>query len=384
MENSVNFTNFITKGLETEERDERRIVKGHITAEVVDRQDEFVAINEVLAIMKNYMDVNPVVSDYHSNRMVGEVLKYEKSEIEGHPSIFVETEIYKKDGVTLYDKVWEKVQKHEYKGFSMGGGSKTREPMVKNGKLIMNLKNLELYEIALCPLPANPLAVITYVNEFAKAANLNLESSEGTDRIQCNGVLCEITKDGGNVNLVSSGAYGDSQDQRPNNTKRYETSLNKSDSGEYILKLKLDDSELKKQVAEIIAEEHRLLGEKPDKKEEKIHEKLKEEFKKDAIDSDVDVDIDHTGGDKKLKEMQKPIRGHDWDYWDNKLKDDYPDKETRSKVIGSMEAEDKKKSEVKKTLVSIVKHNNDFQRELETSELRKIAESNSELLKSIN
>lgn len=341
MENSVNFTNFITKGLETEEKDERRIVKGHITAEVVDRQDEYVAIDEVLSIIKNYMDVNPVVSDYHSNRMVGEVLKYEKSEIEGHPSVFVETEIYKKDGVTLYDRVWEKVQKGKYKGFSMGGGSKTREPMIKNGKLVMNLKNIELYEIALCPLPANPLAVITYVNEFAKAADLNLEQSfDGKDRIQCNGVMCEIAKDGGNINMVSSGAYGDSQDSNPNKTKRYETSLNKSDKGEYTLVLKLDDSEIKKQVKEIIEREHKLLGEKPDKKEEKVHDKLKEEFKKGAIDSDVDVDIDHTGGDKDLKEVKK--------------------------------------------LQSIADHNNQFVREMETYELRKIAEKNLELLKLFN
>lgn len=33
----------------------------------------------------------------------------------------------------------------------------------------------------------------------------------------------------------------------------------------------------------------------------------------------------------------KPIRGHSWEYWDEKLKDEYPDEKTRGAVIGSME-----------------------------------------------
>lgn len=199
MEN-INFTNFITKGLETSEQDGRRIVKGHITAEIVDRQGEFIAVNEVLDIIKNYMEINPVVSDYHSNRMVGKVLSYQKSSIDGHPSVYIEAEIYKKKGVSLYDRVWDKVLKGEYRGFSMGGASKERQPIVKDGKLVMNLKNLELYEIALCPFPANPLAVIDYVNEFAKAANLTIMNNDGKNRIQCAGIQCEIEK-GTNVDI---------------------------------------------------------------------------------------------------------------------------------------------------------------------------------------
>jgi len=45
---------------------------------------------------------------------------------------------------------------------------------------------------------------------------------------------------------------------------------------------------------------------------------------------------------KKGYTIEKTIRDHTWEYWDEKLKDEYPDKETRSKVIGSMEAEVKK------------------------------------------
>lgn len=40
----------------------------------------------------------------------------------------------------------------------------------------------------------------------------------------------------------------------------------------------------------------------------------------------------------------KPINGKSWEEWDNELKGQYPDQETRSKVIGSMEAKQHKKT----------------------------------------
>ncbi|WP_428323679.1 hypothetical protein [Nitrosopumilus sp.] len=189
-----NFTNFVTKGVETEEKDDRRIIKGHITVEVVDKQDEFVAVSEVTDVIKSYFDVFPAINDWHSNRMVGKALSYKKSEIDGHPSVYIEAEIFKKKGVELYDNVWDKIVKGEYAGFSMGGASKVREPIVKGGKLVMNLKALELYEISVCPMPINQLAVIDYVNEFAKASNLGVMENGGKQRIQCSGVNCEFEK----------------------------------------------------------------------------------------------------------------------------------------------------------------------------------------------
>ena len=63
----VEFPRFITKGIEVEKGD-RRIFKGHITAEIIDRQQEFIFVAEVMKIMKAFMEVNPVISDFHSNR----------------------------------------------------------------------------------------------------------------------------------------------------------------------------------------------------------------------------------------------------------------------------------------------------------------------------
>ena len=190
----VEFSDFVTKGLTVDTADDRRIFKGHITAEIIDRQQEFIFVKEVMKIMEAFMEVNPVISDYHSNRMVGKVLSYEKSEYKGVATVLITGEVYKRDGITLYDKIWDKVLKGEYSGLSMGGASKEREPIQKDGKMALELRKLELYEIALCDTPANPFAVIESVNKFAKANGLErmVKDFNGREQIRCTSVGCKF------------------------------------------------------------------------------------------------------------------------------------------------------------------------------------------------
>jgi len=192
----IEFPNFVTKGLTVDTGDQRRIFKGHITAEIIDRQQEFIFVKEVMKIMEAFMEVNPVISDYHSNRMVGKVLSYEKSEYKGVATVLITGEVYKKDGITLYDKVWDKVVKGEYSGLSMGGASKEREPIQKDGKMALELRKLELYEIALCDTPANPFAVIESVNKFAKSHGLTsmVKEFNGREQIRCTTLGCKFEK----------------------------------------------------------------------------------------------------------------------------------------------------------------------------------------------
>lgn len=192
----ITFDRFITKGI-TIEKSDRRIFKGHITAEIIDRQQEFIFVAEVMKIMKAFMEVNPVISDFHSNRMVGQVLKYEQSEYQGVATVLITGLIYKKDGITLYDKVWEKVVKGVYSGLSMGGASKERKPIFKDGRMALELRKLELYEIALCETPANPFAIIESVNIFAKSVGLDqdmIKEENGREFIQCTSISCKFEK----------------------------------------------------------------------------------------------------------------------------------------------------------------------------------------------
>jgi len=196
----------------------------------------------------------------HSNRMIGKVLSYTPSEIHGVPSVKIRGQVFKNDKVSLYDKVWAKVGK-EYKGLSIGGASKKREPIIKQGKVVMNLSDLEMYEIALCEEPANPLAVIDYVNEFAKSEDM-IQDVGGRKIIQCDSIMCQF--DG--IQKKDSDTDAD------------------TDSNDYI-------SDLRDMVT-------------------------------------------------KIYSFTKPVRGHSWEYWQDKLREDHPDytDEQINATIGSWEA----------------------------------------------
>jgi len=254
------FVNFITKGLSIEKSEMgTRDFTGHITVEVVDKQNEYIAIEEVFKAFPEFMKLRHLLSDSHSNRGIGNVTEYAISEIEGHPSIMIKGTIDKSDTVELYDHVWEEMKSGIRKGLSIGGASKSKEPVIKNGKIIMKLGDLEIYEIAVCNEPANPLALIKDINTFAKAVerdDIIKHVSDTRDIIQCNTVQCEFSK----VHDLSGGK-----------------------------KQKVPGEEV----------------------------------------------------DKTMSLIRKPIRGKTWEQWDRKLRAKYPDKETRGKIIGSMEAAEK-------------------------------------------
>jgi len=197
MDNTT-FVNFITKGLTVEKSETgTRDFIGHITAEIVDKQDEFIAINEVLKAFPEFMRLHRTLSDSHSSRGVGTVKEYALSEIEGHPSVMIKGTIHRSETVELYDHIWEEIKSGVRKGLSIGGASKSKEPMIKNGKIIMKLADLEIYEIDVCVNPANKLAIIKDVNIFAKAVgrdDIIKHACDIRDIIQCDTIRCEFSK----------------------------------------------------------------------------------------------------------------------------------------------------------------------------------------------
>jgi len=259
------FTNFLTKSLEVGDSDERTFT-GYITAEVIDKQGEFIFVDEMMPIMEKFMNIRPVMSEIHTNRITGDVLGFSKATVPDTDilAIKIDAKVFKSEGVTLYDRVWEKIVNKEYKGLSIGGASKTREPFIKNGINTILLKDLELYEIAICPEPANAFAKIDWVNEFAKADDTNTLIGKLQKRVvQCSNMQCLMGK---------------------------------------------------------------------------------------GLNVDVDIDANNKHPPKSIEEQSKkdysivtkPINGHSWEYWNDELAEQYPDKETRGKVIGAMEQNQKK------------------------------------------
>ena len=194
--------------------------------------------------MKTFMEVNPVISDYHSNRMVGKVLNYEQSSYQGVATVLITAEVYKKDGVTLYDKVWAKVVSGEYSGLSMGGASREREPIVKNGRMALELRKLELYEIALCDSPANPFAIIESVNIFAKAVGLDegmIHEMNGREQIRCTSLVCKFEK-GTNVDADKDIDNSLEQFDKPKEDIKKDHIPGMSEEQEYGDKLKISEA----------------------------------------------------------------------------------------------------------------------------------------------
>ena len=191
----VAFNKFITKGINIEKDDgSARVFTGHITVEIIDKQNEFVAVDELLKSMDTWLKCGAPISDSHSNRFVGKGLEYEKSEYDGHPSIKIKAEIY--NSYELHNKVWKKILSKEYGGLSIGGGSKSGRTIIeKHGKMGYALKDLELYEVAVCKSPANSLAIIDNVNEIAKSYELVTKNAGDRSFIQCDSIDCIIEKD---------------------------------------------------------------------------------------------------------------------------------------------------------------------------------------------
>lgn len=190
------FNKFVTKAIEIGD-DNQRTFSGYITAEIVDKQGEFIFVDEMMPIMEKFMKIMPVMSEVHTNRITGEVLGYSKTVVPDTdiPAIKIDAKVFKAEGVTLYDRVWKKIVNKEYKGLSIGGASKTREPFIKNGRQTVLLKDLELYEIAICPEPANGFAKIDWVNTVAKADESGTIKGTLQKRvIQCDGMQCLMGK----------------------------------------------------------------------------------------------------------------------------------------------------------------------------------------------
>lgn len=190
------FNKIITKSIEIEKDSDKRIFTGYITAEIVDKQGEFIFVDEMFPILEKLMKINPVMSEIHTNRITGKLLKIEKSTIPETdiPAIKCKCEVYKSEGVTLYDRVWEKIVNKEYRGLSIGGASKTREHFIKNGRPTILLKDLEIYEVAICPTPANSLAKIEWVNEFAKSDDGIQKGTFEKKVTQCDNLQCVFEK----------------------------------------------------------------------------------------------------------------------------------------------------------------------------------------------
>ena len=153
--------------------DNDRTFEGYATVEVVDKEGEITVRDELLKTLDAWLERGAPMSYAHTNQIVGKGLEYWATDydLDGVkiPAIKIKGMIYKH--TQLDDQVWEQIKDGTLKGLSYGGAIRSgREPEVqKDGSIAYRLKDLELYEIAICSQPTCDLALITNVNNLAKA-----------------------------------------------------------------------------------------------------------------------------------------------------------------------------------------------------------------------
>lgn len=195
------FSKLITKSLTATESD-RRMFEGILSVEMVDKQNEITIIDELMKVLPIWVARGAPISDTHSNRIIGHGINYAKTvvkDLDGTelPAITIQGEIFK--DYELDNQVWEGIKSGSYRGLSFGGATKAnRKPILqKDGSTSYALLDLEHYEVAVCPDPAVPLALITQFNPLAKA-NMGDKATMRDDNtmvIRCTKYGCHIKKD---------------------------------------------------------------------------------------------------------------------------------------------------------------------------------------------
>ena len=202
----MHFRNFKTHTFVAKEVNGKRTVEGIVSAEIVDKDTEITLQNYLISALKGMMKTTKAMSLSHSNRIVGQWEGFEPVTIVDKEGTEVEA-IYGKGfihkGAELYDQVWRDVQNGELRGFSFGGATKSaRVPITtSNGKLAYQLKDLEVYEVAICKSPSVPWALITNYNKLAKSVDTDAlmgfdttPRNDGNIVVQCEGSTCFVNQ----------------------------------------------------------------------------------------------------------------------------------------------------------------------------------------------
>ncbi len=148
--------------------EEKRLIEGYFSTKDLDRDDDIVEPEAFKKSLKSFISKNGVVLYNHRrDTPIGKV-------IEGNiddKGAFVVVEIAK--NVPDADNVWELIKQGVLKTFSFGFVPLKVEWCEGNGKEVRILKEVDLLEVSIVSVPANPNAVFTIVE--GKTVNIEFE-----------------------------------------------------------------------------------------------------------------------------------------------------------------------------------------------------------------
>ena len=150
---------------------EDRIVKGWGSVEIVDKEGEVLPMSEFIKIMPIVMKRGGIITDRHTNMVVGKILNYEfkvkqtsKGERDG---VYLTYQIFK--DYDLDDMVWEGIKQGVYKGLSFGGMNRELDYSFKDKEFASVLKEISGFEFAVVPEMMNQESNNDQINYFAKS-----------------------------------------------------------------------------------------------------------------------------------------------------------------------------------------------------------------------
>ena len=195
--------NFVTKSLVFKEESGERFFEGLLTVEMVDRQGEVTVVDSLYKCLPIWMDRGGAISDTHSNRIVGKGINYAKTTLTTEdgselPALKIIGKIF--NHTQLDNEIWEKIKSREYRGLSFGGATTSDATPVtqSDGSIAFHLKDIEMYEIAVCEDPAVPFALITATNDIAKSTETGddyvVKDEDNDVIIKCEEKGCFISK----------------------------------------------------------------------------------------------------------------------------------------------------------------------------------------------
>lgn len=215
----MHFQKFRTHTLVAKEIGGVRTVEGIVSAEIVDKDTEITVQKHLMKGLKHMLNTTKAMSLSHTNRIVGAWDDFEPVQIIdplGNEVEAIKGTGHVHKGTDLYDQVWEDVKSGELRGFSFGGATKTaRVPAItESGNMAYQLKDLEVYEVAICKSPSVPWALITNYNQLAKSVDTEAlmgyattprdDNPHGDIVVQCEGSTCFVNQSADRISKSSN------------------------------------------------------------------------------------------------------------------------------------------------------------------------------------
>ena len=167
----------------------KRIFRGCASAEIRDSKGDIVPIDDMKRLFPYYLSSGGALTDEHSDRVIGRTLSHNFTAIDGFPAVEILGEI--ENGTPFYDAVWDGIKTGRKGGLSISGVALGK---TQDGRLMMT----DLFSIAVCERPANPLAMIDAIS-VAKSTDAKSEvlisHSKEADSMEQKTATTEVKKE---------------------------------------------------------------------------------------------------------------------------------------------------------------------------------------------